>query len=78
MLSDKFTHMSCRMEIYFDPEFETQTMARMVPWKLTGLAHFSILRETKFRIDCPSSSLVFHRMLSAFITTVFNFCVVAL
>lgn len=48
MFSDGFTHVSCKMEMRIDPEFETQTMVQMVPWKLTALAHFDIWGETKF------------------------------
>lgn len=48
MFSDGLPHVSCEMEIHVDPKFETQTVVQMVPWKLTALACFDILGETKF------------------------------
>lgn len=48
MFSDGFTHVSCKMEIHVDPEFEIQTTIQMAPWELTALAYFDILGETKF------------------------------
>lgn len=41
-----FTHTSYK-ETHFDPAFETQMGAWIVPWELTALAYFDTAKETK-------------------------------